>query len=118
MKAKRPSRKAGPQPAPPISAADFPALSSFLRGYLHQDMRDEYGSPQSAARAFWSDADEQERSSVAEQWTQFLDRTEERPLSEVNRVLTVTLGSSYALTAEDVLKLSAVFSGNLRHRPK
>jgi contact-dependent growth inhibition (CDI) system CdiI-like immunity protein len=118
MSPKRPSRKSGTEPVPPISAADFPALSSFLRGYLHQDMKDEYGSPEAAARSFWSDADEQERASVAEQWTQFLNRTDEHPLSEVNRVLTVTLGSSYSLTAEDVLKLSAVFSSNLRHRPK
>jgi CdiI immunity protein len=118
MNPKRPSRKTGTEPAPPISATDFPALSSFLRGYLHQDMKEEYGLPERAARAFWSDAAEQERSSVAEQWAQFLDRTAERSLSEVNRELTVTLGSSYSLTAEDMLKLSAVFSRNLRHRAK
>ena len=42
--------------SPEISGANFPALRSFLRGYFHEDMADEYGSPEEAADAFCEDA--------------------------------------------------------------
>jgi len=93
-----------------FSAADFPALRSFLRGYLHQDMKDEYGSPEEAAREFCSDASGEERAAVAAEWSRFLARTKDQPLDAINRILTGPLGSSYALTTEDVLRLSAAFS--------
>jgi len=94
----------------PISAAEFPALRSFLRGYLHQDMKDEYGSPEEAAREFCADASAEERTAVAAEWSRLLDATKNQPIDKVNQVLTGPLGSSYALTAEDVARLSAAFS--------
>jgi hypothetical protein len=30
---------------PEIIAANFPALHTFLRGYFHEDVADEYGTP-------------------------------------------------------------------------
>jgi hypothetical protein len=94
----------------PLSAADFPALRSFLGGYFHQDMKDEYGSPEEATREFCSDASAEERAAVAEEWARFLHKTKGQPQEEVNRILTGPLGGSYAMTIEDVQRVSATLS--------
>ena len=99
-----------------LSVEDFPALRSFLRGYFHQDMKDEYGSPEEAAREFCKDASAEKRSAVAEEWTRFLARTKGQPLEEMNRILTGPLGSSYSLTRHDVEGVSAVLSQSPRKR--
>ena len=96
--------------APPFSAADFPALRSFLRGYLHQDMKDEYGSAVEAAREFCRDADAEERTAVAREWSKFLDQTKSQPQDQVNRILTGQLGSSYSLTPDDLAQITAILS--------
>jgi hypothetical protein len=94
----------------PISATDFPALRSFLRGYFHQDMKDEYGSPEEAVREFCEDASAEERTAVAREWLRFLDQTKGQPLEEMNRTLTGPLGSSYSLTNEDLQRITASLS--------
>jgi len=94
--------------ATPISAADFPALRSFLRGYFHQDMKEEYGSPEEAVREFCEDASAEERAQVAKEWAKFLDQTNGQPLEEVNRLLTGQLGSSCAIANEDLKRISAI----------
>jgi len=94
--------------ATPISAADFPALRSFLRGYFHQDMKEEYGSPEEAVREFCEDASAQERSAVARDWAHFVEQTKGLPLAQVNRILTVQLGSSYAMADEDLKHISVI----------
>ena len=99
-----------------FSAADYPDLRSFLRGYLHQDMRDEYSSPAEAAREFCSDAGGEERAAVAEQWTRFVSQTHGMPLEQVNGILTGPLGSSHALTMEEVSGISQVFSHSTRKK--
>ena len=111
MNAPRPPK--GPQPAA-ISAADFPALRSFLRGYFHQDMKDEYGSPEEAVREFCADASPDERKAVAEDWSRFLDQAKDRPLEEVNRILTGPLGSSCAITDDDLKRISAILKTRRR----
>jgi CdiI immunity protein len=88
---------------------EFPALRNFLRGYLHQDMKDEYGSVGEAARAFWTDATDEERTAVAREWKKFRELTKDRPRQQVQRILT-TLGSSQLLRAEDIEALSAGFA--------
>jgi len=90
-----------------ISAADFPALRSFLRGYFHQDMRDEYGSVEEAVREFCEDASAEERAAVAENWSRFLAQTTGQPIEEVNRLLTGSLGSSCTVKDEDLKRISA-----------
>jgi hypothetical protein len=95
---------------------DLPNLRSFLRGYFHQDMKDEYDSPEDAAREFCADASPQERAAVAREWSQFLDHTKGQPLDALNRILTGPLGSSYALSPEDIASLSSVFSQALRRK--
>lgn len=107
---KKPSGTKPPttNPAPPsFSAADFPALRSFLRGYFHQDMTDEYGSPEEAVREFCEDASAEERAAIAENWSRFLAQTDGQPIETINRILTGTLGSSYALTHEHLRQISA-----------
>jgi CdiI immunity protein len=99
------SKKASNSP----TAADFPALRSFLRGYFHQDLQDEYGSAEQAARQFRSDASSEESAAVMHEWAAFLDRMKDQSLAEMNHVFTGPLGSSYALHADDVQKISAIF---------
>jgi hypothetical protein len=115
------SDPAAKKPAPGKAtspAAEFPALRSFLRGYLHQDMKDEYGSPEEAAREFCADASGDERAAVAEEWSRFLASIRGQPLAVLNQILTGPLGSSNMLTDSDVAKLSAVFSpAQKRDRP-
>ena len=102
-----------PKPAsgkqPTFSAAEFPALRSFLRGYFHQDMKEEYGSPTEAAREFLNDASADERAAVIEEWARFQNAMKGQPLPLINRILTGPLGSSYSLTEQDLWGLSAVF---------
>jgi len=91
-----------------FSAADFPALRSFLRGYFHQDMKDEYGSPEEAAREFCADASPEERAAVAAEWARFLERTKGQPIEAINRILTGPLGSSCTMTDEVLKRISAI----------
>jgi len=104
-----PNPKKAKPTAQSFSAADFPELRSFLRGYFHQDMKDEYGSPAEAAREFCSDASGEERSAVAEQWARFMTQTAGQSTEQINRILTGPLGSSHALTDEELQQVSAVF---------
>ena len=96
--------------ATPFSAAEFPALRAFLRGYFHQDMKDEYDSPEDAVREFCEDASPDERAAVAENWSRFLDQTKSQPLEAINRILTGALGSFRILTEDDVRRITAVLS--------
>jgi contact-dependent growth inhibition (CDI) system CdiI-like immunity protein len=94
-----------------ISAADFPALRDFLRGYFHEDMVDEYGSADEAARRFYHDADPIQRKAVAAEWEQFVERTKQQPLSAMNEGL-IKLGSGYIVESDgDLRKISAVLEG-------
>jgi hypothetical protein len=79
-------------------------------------MKDEYGSPEEAVREFCADASPQERAAVAREWSQFIENTKGQPLDTVNRILTGPLGSSYALSPEDIAILSSVFSQALRRK--
>ena len=66
-------------PKPEINAADFPALHSFLRGYFHEDVADEYGTPAEAADQFCEDAETDERIPVAREWQQLSTLPARRP---------------------------------------
>lgn len=94
-----------------ISAATFPALRSFLRGYFHEDMADEYGTLEDAARQFYEDADPDERKAVASEWNRFIAQTKGLPLPAINKLLTEKLGSACRLTADDVEKISRALQG-------
>jgi hypothetical protein len=100
-----------------ISATDFPALRSFLRGYFHQDMKDEYGSPEEAVREFCEDASTEERAAVAGDWLRFLAQTNGQPIEEINRILTRQLGASCTLNEDNVKQISEELSRSTR-KPK
>jgi len=94
-----------------ISAATFPALRSFLRGYFHEDMADEYGTLDEAVRQFCEDADGKERKTVAGEWSRFAVLTHGQPIATINKILTEKLGSSCRLKPEDVDKITRAFEG-------
>jgi hypothetical protein len=97
-----------------ISGENFPALRAFLRGYFHQDMAEEYDSPEEAAQQFCEDADSQERIAVATEWKRFIERTKGQPLDATNALLTRKLGSAIKLSDDQVSRVSAVFARHLR----
>jgi hypothetical protein len=76
------------------SPDEFPALREFLRGYFHEDLEDEYGSPEAAARQFWQDADQDQRKAVAEEWSKLLSGTKHFSLDQTNQLLQ-KIGSSW-----------------------
>jgi CdiI immunity protein len=94
-----------------ITAATFPALRSFMRGYFHEDMADEYGSLDEAVRQFCEDADTAERKSVSSEWHRFVVQTKGQPISTINKILSDKLGSACRLQPEDVEKISRAFDG-------
>lgn len=102
-----------PQKSAPleISGDNFPALRSFLHGYFHEDMADEYGTPEEAVRQFQEDADPGEWKTTAGEWTRFLAQTKGQPLAAINRALTGKLGSACTLSPEDFDKVSRAFQG-------
>jgi hypothetical protein len=85
---------------PEISAAEFPALRDFLRGYFHEDLLGEYGSAEAAVRQFRKDADEQQRKAVAEDWTRLMERV---PWAAMNAAIG-KLGSAYEFESADEFK--------------
>jgi len=91
----------------PISIVEFPALRDFLRGYFHEDLAAEYGSPKAAAQRFRQDADEAQRKALAEEWTRFLAGMKGQPLEALNQAL-IALGSACRLDQADVDEVSRI----------
>jgi contact-dependent growth inhibition (CDI) system CdiI-like immunity protein len=106
------SAKHGNKSGGEISTADFPALREFLGGYFHQDMADEYGSAEGAARQFCKDADAGQRKAVAEEWVRLVKQV--TPLTALNEVLTKRLGSACTIEQDEIKRISAVFCGSDR----
>ena len=104
------SNKHASHKTPEISPEAFPALSEFVRGYFHEDLVDDYGSPQGAARQFWLDADPDQRQAVANEWSRFLRQTKGQPVTEINQFLTAKLGSACLLTDADLKKVTTVLN--------
>ena len=94
-----------------FSAGDYPALRNFLRGYMNEDMKEEYGSAVAAAKAFYKGASPADRTALAAEWQRFSEQTKAMPLDQVNRLLTGPLGSSYSLAAPDFPAISAILRG-------
>jgi len=81
-----------------IDLSQYPALSNFLRGYLHQDAPVEYGSSLAAAHQFRRDADERETLVVRGELDRLLWVTAQSSESELANILTA-LGSSWHFTS-------------------
>ena len=103
------------KPKPEITAADFPALHTFLRGYFHEDVADEYGTPQEAADQFCEDAQTDERIPVAREWQQLLELTGTQAAA-LNPALK-KLGSAIRLDEEQIPEVSAIFARCLAVKP-
>jgi hypothetical protein len=102
-------------PKPEITAANFPALHTFLRGYFHEDVADEYGTAPEAADQFCEDADTDERVPVAREWQQLLELAGTQPAT-LNPALK-KLGSAIRLTEADIPQVSAIFARCLAVKP-
>jgi hypothetical protein len=98
-----------------ITAANFPALHTFLRGYFHEDVADEYGTPPEAADQFCDDAETDERIPVAREWQQLSELTQAQPAA-LNAALK-KLGSAVRLTEEEIPLVAAIFARCLAVRP-
>jgi hypothetical protein len=73
---------------------EFATLEYFLRGYLHEDWKQEHGSLEQAAQQFCDDADGDERSRVQREWREFVDSAKAQSLDEIARRLR-KLGSAW-----------------------
>ena len=98
-----------------ITASNFPALHTFLRGYFHEDVADEYGTPPEAADQFCDDAETDERIPVAREWQQVVELTGGQPVP-LNAALK-KLGSAIRLTEEEIPQVAAIFARCLAVRP-
>jgi hypothetical protein len=91
-----------------VMAENFPALHTFLRGYFHEDVRDEYGTAPEAADQFCEDADSDERIPVAKEWQKLMEMTDGQT-APLNAALK-KLGSAIQLTDDQIPAISAVFA--------
>ena len=99
-----------------ITTENFPALHTFLRGYFHEDVRDEYGTAPEAADQFCEDAETDERIPVAQEWHKVVELTGGQPVP-LNAALK-KLGSAIQLKEDQIPEISAIFARCLgvRHR--
>lgn len=95
-----------------LKPENFPALHTFLRGYFHEDVADEYGTPPEAADQFCEDAESDERVPVAREWQSVVDLTRGDPLV-LNSALK-KLGSAIRLKDDEIPAVSAVFARCLK----
>ncbi|HUB03371.1 MAG TPA: contact-dependent growth inhibition system immunity protein [Terriglobales bacterium] len=91
-----------------LTTENFPALHTFLRGYFHEDVRDEYGSAPEAADQFCEDAESDERIPVAREWQKVVELTEGH-VPALNAALK-KLGAAIQLTENQVPEISAIFA--------
>ena len=95
-----------------ISTENFPALHTFLRGYFHEDVADEYGTPPEAADQFCEDAESDERIPVAREWQKVIEVTHGEPVA-LNAALK-KLGSAIHLKEDQIAEVSAIFARCLK----
>jgi CdiI immunity protein len=98
-----------------LTAENFPALHTFLRGYFHEDVTDEYGSAPEAADQFCEDAESDERFPVAREWQKVVELTDGQAPA-LNAALK-KLGAAIRLTEDQIPEISAIFARCLAARP-
>ena len=84
-----------------LRSSEFPALTSLLRGYLHEDFPEVHGSVLSATTAFCADAGPEERRALARELETLVKLS--RPVREIRRFLTKDLGSRWEPKSRDEL---------------
>jgi hypothetical protein len=98
-----------------LTPENFPALHTFLRGYFHEDVKDEYGTAPEAADQFCEDADSDERIPVAREWQKVVELTNGQT-APLNAALK-KLGSAVILKEDQIPEISAIFARCLGMRP-
>lgn len=83
---------------------NFPSLSGFLSGYLHEDFQAIHGSARAAAEAYCADASPEERRQLLEELTTLSLLAADRPVRDLRRFLAKDLGSRWELTSRDHLE--------------
>jgi CdiI immunity protein len=73
----------------------YKALPTFLRGYLHQDFRSEYASPDAAILAFCDESSAGEKRRLADELEHFLASTGQLPFDRLREILCRELGSGW-----------------------
>lgn len=81
---------------------EFSALRGFLRGYLHEDWKQEYKSVEQAVHDFWENADPEERNRVRIEWLAFMESVKGRRLDQIARQLQ-DLGGAWRPSSESDL---------------
>ncbi len=79
---------------PRLSVGEVPVLTTFIRGYLHQDALVEYGSARAAMEAFCQDASASERQALLGEAERVLTWGGRPGMRQVRRQLE-QLGSSW-----------------------
>ena len=74
----------------------FPALTAFVRGYLHEDFPELHGSLRGAAAAFAREASPEERRELARELESLLRAVADHPVPELRRFVTAELGSRWS----------------------
>ena len=91
-----------PSAAPEFNADEFPLLRAFARGYLHQDLVPEYGSPIAAAEAYLRDLPPAERHAVAEETGRLRRALQRSTPTQLGHAM-VQLGASWTFHSIDEL---------------
>jgi CdiI immunity protein len=99
-----------------INAANFSALHTFLRGYFHEDVADEYGTTVEAADQFCDDAESDERIAVAREWAHLAELFPGDPAG-FNGALK-KLGSACRLSEDQIRQVSEIFGRYLTAKPQ
>jgi hypothetical protein len=69
------------------SKDQFPLLTEFARGYMHEDMAPEYGSPEGAARAYIADLSAPEKKALSAEARRMAHSAQEWSDEEANQQL-------------------------------
>lgn len=82
------------------ASPEFPLLTEFMRGYLHEDVVPEHGNALGAATAYLADTSEQDRKKLAKEAATFRARFPLRDTRELNQVLR-KMGSMWSFVSFD-----------------
>ena len=82
---------------------DFPYLSEFARGYLHQDLIPEHGTALQATVAYLSDLSPADRKNVADEAFRLRAVAKGLSSAEINHLM-AKLGASWSFVSKDELE--------------
>ena len=86
------------------SPDDLPALTAFARGYLHEDVLAEHGTPEAAASAFARDASPDERHQLIAELERLTTALAESPPNRLKRFFTHNLRAAWTPETVDDLR--------------